>query len=114
MLLDVSERLNVQALLPLKASNVNMKLLRKAREALSFTEEEIRLLEIKEVDDQYRWSTSGQEKVGSVDIELGDYLTGKIVEALTALDKAEDLNSIQSDLYEKFVLNKEQIDEKTN
>lgn len=109
VMLSVPDRLNAQGLLPLKASNFNKKLIREAKEILSFNDGELKLLEIQEVGTQIRWSSAGEKEIGEVEIELGPYAAGKIAEALKALDKAEDLTDTQDNLYEKFVNNKEQL-----
>jgi hypothetical protein len=107
MKLTASERLNASSLLPEKGNFANLKILRKAREALSFNEEEVKFLEPKTEGNQIRWSAAGAEALGEVDVDLGESATGMIVTALTKLNDTEDLTDLSMSLYEKFVLNKE-------
>ena len=55
MQLTVLERMLIENLLPREANFANHKLLRVARENLSFTEEENRLLQFQQIGDQTRW-----------------------------------------------------------
>ena len=73
MKLSVIERLTLQAMLPEKGSFTNLKLIRVAREALSFTDAEHRLL-------QFRVETVGDQQVSKWNQnQLMDKATGKAV-----------------------------------
>ena len=73
MKLSVIERLTLQAMLPEKGSFTNLRLIRVAREALSFTDAEHRLL-------QFRVETVGDQQVSKWNQnQLMDKATGKAV-----------------------------------
>ena len=94
MLLSVMERLIVMGLLPVKDNYTNLKLLRVARESLSFTEEENKLLNFrtKEVDGKVNTLWSESHLVAKA---TGDRVEGD-VEAQTKLviAKPEDFEMV--------------------
>ena len=97
--LNVLERLLLLNLLPKEGSLVNLKLIRVAREALSFTEEENEQLKFKQEGDQLRWN----EAVGEKEFNLGAVVTKLAVEGLKELDKKEKLTEGHVSLYDKLV-----------
>ena len=101
MKLSVLERLLVLNLLPEKGSFTNLKLMRTAREALSFTEEEHKLLNFQETDGKTRWQDG---VVAEKDIKLGEIVTEIIKKSLKELDQKEELLPQQVELYEKFMI----------
>lgn len=132
MLLSVLERMLLDQVLPREGSIINLKLLREVREGLSFTEEENKLLNIKQDGEQVRWNDVVVDKktgkpvegtpefiqkrydknpddflrepaVGDTEIPIGDNITAVIVKALEELDKAEKLTEGHISLYEKFI-----------
>jgi len=100
MKLNVLERLLLLNLLPAEGSYTNLKLMRKAKENLSFTEEENGLLEFKQEADQVRWKDNAVE---DKEIEIGEIVTQIIVKALKKLNDEEKLKAEHESLYEKFV-----------
>ena len=103
MELNVMERLMCQGLLPQEMNFTNLKLVRKAREALSFTEEENRVLNFKTIGkngEQIKWEDG---RVGEVEIELGEVVTTMIVDALKKLNDGNKLTENHFSLYKKFV-----------
>jgi len=132
MKLNVLERILVLNLLPKEGSFANLKLLRVFREALSFTEEENKLLKFQQIGDQTRWESfvtidketgkpieNGPDLarrlketpeefetkpiVGDKEIFTGEIIFGLIAKALTELNDKEKLDENQFSLYEKFV-----------
>ena len=101
MKLDVVERISVIGLLPEKGSFTNLKLVRVARESLSFTEEESKLLDFQEEDGITRWQDG---VVAEKDIKLGEIVTEIIKKSLKELDQKEELLPQQVELYEKFMI----------
>ena len=102
MKLSVLERITVQGLLPQETNFTNLKLLRIAREALSFNDEELKALQFEEGSE----SGTIQWKDGAVpecDVELGETATLMIVDALKKLDDEKKLTNNHFSLYEKFV-----------
>ena len=100
MELNVLERLVLLNILPKEGDFTTLKLVRKAREVLSFDDLENKRLSFIQDGDQVRWneSTNITKK-----IELGEVMTIKVVETLKKLSKDEKLKEEQFTLYEKFV-----------
>ena len=105
MKLSVMERLTVQGLLPQEANFTNLKLLRIARENLSFSEKELKILNVREGSEPgtIQWD---EGVVSESDIELGETATGMIIDALKKLDGENKLTNNHFSLYEKFVESK--------
>ena len=105
MKLSVLERLLVSGLLPEKGSYTNLKLMRVAREELSFNEKDNKLLAFKQEpgpDGEMltRWN---EGVVPDAEITLGEIVTEMIKKELKALNDKEELKPEQFTLYEKFV-----------
>ena len=100
MELNVLERLLVLNLLPKEGTFTNLKLLRVARENLSFTEEENKVLKFKQENDQIVWIN---DAVDAKEIELGEVVKELIVKELKKLDKEEKLKDEFLSLYSKFI-----------
>ena len=100
MKLNVSERLAVLELLPTSGSFLNLKLVREAREDLSFTEKETQKLEF--VTDA---ATNTVRWVGDIEREFtfGPTIIGMVSEALAARDKKELLEFRHLSIYPKFI-----------
>ena len=100
MKLSVLERLLTQNLLPDKGSYTNLKLMRLAREALSFDEAEHKLLDFQQENDQTKCNDN---VVKDKDIDLGEIVTEMIKKELKSLNDKEELKPEQFTLYEKFI-----------
>ena len=100
MKLNVIERLLIPGLLPEKGTFANVKLLRVARENLSFTDAENKALEFKPNGDKVTWNDGA---VGDCEIAIGEVVTQMIVKKLNELEKAEDLPDNHISVYEKFI-----------
>jgi len=100
MTLNVLERLLLLNLLPAEGSYTNLKLMRKAKENLSFTEDENKLLNFKQDGDSLRWADN---VVPDKEIDIGEIVTQIIVKALKKLSDEEKLKIEHESLYEKFV-----------
>ena len=100
MVLNVLERLLLLNLLPAEGSYTNLKLMRKAKENLSFTEDENKLLAFKHEGEQLLWVDNVVEDKA---IEIGEIVTQIIVKALKKLNDEEKLKAEHESLYEKFV-----------
>ena len=99
MKLNVLERLLTLNLLPAEGSYTNLKLMRKAKENLSFTEDENKLLDFKQEGEQLRWADN---VVPDKEIDIGEIVTQIIVKALKKLSDEEKLKAEHESLYEKF------------
>jgi len=136
MLLSVLERVLLSQALPAQGSFTNLKLLREARETLSFTEEENKELNFRQEGESLQWTglkiinkATGKPVEGSVefvekmvtknpelfeqrlsvedkDFEFGEVVTDLIVKALKDLDDQEKLTNDHLPLYEKFIESK--------
>ena len=100
MELTVKERIVLQGLLPKEANFLTLRLVRKAREELSFNEEEHKELNFVQNDNQIAWNFNA--KVVK-DINLGEIVTGLIVKELKKLDEQNKFTEDHFSLYEKFI-----------
>ena len=103
MELSTLERLMLQSVLPKEGNFTNLKLLRVAKEDLSFTEDELKILQIREVgegaDRKMMWNNGVPDK----NIEFGDTVAGIIKKQLKRLDETNKLTIEHISLYEKFL-----------
>jgi len=102
MKLTVLERLALLNILPKEGNFITLKIVRKLREDLSFSEEEIKRLEFKEDEGRVSWNPREAEKIIK-DIKIGNKANSIIVEILEKLDKEKKLTDQHFTLYEKFI-----------
>lgn len=102
MKLNLSERLNLVAILPAQGSFATLRLIRELKETLSLSEEEIEKYEVKHIDENsIKWnSEKGKEEV---EIKISDFGADLIKKTLRTLDEKNQLKESQFTLYEKFV-----------
>uniref|UniRef100_A0A6M3KQS2 Uncharacterized protein n=1 Tax=viral metagenome TaxID=1070528 RepID=A0A6M3KQS2_9ZZZZ len=102
MELKVYERLVLLAILPKEGNFITLKVVRQLREALSFTEEEIKVLNfVQDVEkEKVTWNQAADKPI---EIKIGEKATEIVVEALKKLDKEQKLTEQHFGLYEKFV-----------
>lgn len=100
MKLSVLDRLVASNLLPTEGSFTNLKLIRVAKETLSFNEKENKLLQFKQTGDQVVWN---QTVVVEKEVEIGEVVSLIIMEALKKLDSEGKLKEEHISLYEKFI-----------
>jgi len=101
MLLNTKERLILIATLPKEGDYTTLKIVRKLREDLSFTEEEHKSLQfVSNPDGLLNWQLSGDR---SVEIEIGAKAKEIIKAALMKLDAEKRLTEDHLGLYEKFI-----------
>lgn len=103
MRLNVLERFGVLGILPAEGSFVSLKIVRKLREDLSFSEEEIKALNMREEDGNIKWDRALEDPSGK-EIAIGEKATDLIVEALKKLDREQKLTDQHYSLYEKFIV----------
>lgn len=133
MKLSVLERLLLLSLLPKEGSFTNLKLVRLAREQLSFNEAENKLLQFQQVGEQATWKDTvivhkdtgkvveggpleidemvkqnpnayeNKPVVEPKEIKIGELVTEIIKKSLKELNEKEQLNEQHISLYEKFV-----------
>jgi hypothetical protein len=107
MILSVKERLVLSMIMEQQAGRADvLKLIRKFREDLSFSEAEIRQINLKQNDDGtgFVWDPDkGVEK----DVPIGEVAMGVIKKQFQKLDREERLMEEHLDLYAKFVPSEE-------
>ena len=105
MILDVHERLALIALLPNEEDYKAMKTMRRAREMLSFTPEEMKTLNMKNdpATQRVTWDT---DKVSEVvkDCPVDEYTTNLFRDELAQLNDKHQLTEQTMSVYEKFVV----------
>ena len=100
MQLKVLDRITLLGVLPEQGDFLTLKIIRKLREDLSFTEQELSDLEIKQSDGRVFWN---QEKDAGAEIQVGEKATDVVVAALKKLDTEKKLTAQHMGLYESFV-----------
>ncbi len=100
MQLNVSERINLLNILPQENDFVTLKIIRKLKDELSFSEEEIKLLNITSNEGRIKWRV---DKSFEKEIEIGEKLTDIIVLELKKLNDSKKLHVTYMSLYEKFI-----------
>ena len=86
--------------MPEKGSFANLKLVREAKEVLSFTDKEHEEYKLKNLPNgSIQWSEDSEKS-----IELGDVVIGLVKAALKKLDEEEALEPRHVSIYEKFAV----------
>lgn len=100
MELNVFDRLILLNILPKEGDFTTLKIVRKMREDLSFTEDEHKALQFTQEDGNIKW-----DKAGDVprQINFGEKATDLIVSTLKKLNTDKKLSEQHFNLYEKFV-----------
>lgn len=97
---NISERLVTLNLLPREGTFANLKLIRVAREKLSFNEAENKALGFHQKGDQLKWNP----KVTALKkIDLGEVVSLMLIDALKKLDTDGKLREEHFSLYEKMI-----------
>jgi len=108
MKLEVAERIAAYNLLPKEGDYAALKVIRRAREVLLFTPQEIEFLEMKSLPgaDGKPSTTWSKEKAKDCvkDIPLDEYITSVIRDALADLNRKKKLSEEYFGVYEKFVV----------
>lgn len=99
MELNVWERMKLLYVLPEKSDFVTLKIARKLREALSFSEEELAELDFHKDGDRVMWNP---QAAIVKEIQIGPKATEIIVAALKAVSEAKELDEQTVMLFEKF------------
>lgn len=102
MKLMVMERILLLGILPNEGNFVTLKIVRKLREDLSFSEEEIKRLSIRQEDERILWNAAAEDPEGA-EIPIGEKAADVVVEALKKLDREEKLTEQLLSVWEKFV-----------
>jgi hypothetical protein len=100
MNLSVYDRLILLNILPKEGDFTTLKIIRKLREDLSFSEEEHAVLQFKQENGSVQWQ---QEADIPKDISIGEKASDVIADVLIRLDKEKKLQDMHYSLYESFV-----------
>ena len=102
MELNVFERLNLLNILPKEGTFITLRIVHQLRDALSFNEEELKVLQFKQDMERgtVQWNSEADKPT---EIQIGEKATDLIVDALKELDKQKKLTDQHFVLYEKFV-----------
>lgn len=102
MKLTVFERIVLLGILPEQGSFLTLRIVRQLREGLSFTETELKALDLKQNGEQVTWNPTAADPEGT-EVIIGEKATDIVVEALRKLDGEGRLTEQHFTLYEKFV-----------
>lgn len=105
MKFTVIERFVLSSILPTEENFATLKLVRKAKESLSFNDIENQKLKIKQEGEQVIWDMEAAFEIDKTvsDVDLGDTVTQLIVDALKKFDQEKKLKDEHFSLYEKFI-----------
>ena len=108
MFLSVKERLMLLSIVPAQGDFLTLKIVRKLREELSFSEEEHSLLQFRQdqASGMTRWSDTGEKQIVK-DVQIGEKAIDIIADGLKKLNDEKKLTMDTMELYEKFVEKKE-------
>lgn len=104
MELNVYDRLILLNIMPKEGDFTTLKIVRKLREDLSFSEDEHKALEFKNENGQVQWKQAGDVPK---EVSIGEKAADLIADVLKKLDKEKKLQEAHYRVYELFV-------EKTN
>lgn len=100
----IGDRLALLSMVPTQGTLTSLRLVRKFREELGFSEEDHEKLNLRVEGKAYRWDDAPAEEFGTKEIGVGKVLRDLILETFTALDSTGKLQLFQVDLYERFIL----------
>lgn len=108
MRLELHERLALLNLLPKKGDYAALKTIRRAREMISFTPEEMAIYELKTIPGpdgkpQTQWNAKKAAEVVK-DVPVDEYTTNLVRNALAEMDRKGELTEDFMSLYDKFVI----------
>jgi hypothetical protein len=99
--LPIRERIDLQSVLPREATYLNMKMVRKLREDLSFSDAEHKKISLKGLPDgSIQWDAS---KKLTKKVEIPDTIVALIRDELKRLDKASKIREEHLSLFDKFI-----------
>ena len=106
--LNLGERFALLGLLPSEGNFATLKVVRKLRESLSLTEEEIKHFEVKQIptsggQSQLTWSV--EKATEEKEFEFGEFAIDMIKTELKKLEEDKKLEDKHFSLYEKFIEN---------
>ena len=101
--LTIGDRITILEMLPPEGNFATLKIVRKLREQLSLTEDEIKKQKVIQIKDKISWQDGNK----TTEMEFGEFAENMIVDALKKLDTDNKLEDKHFGLYEIFVEVKE-------
>lgn len=102
MLLSLKERILLLNILPAEGNIITLRIMQDLRRNLAPTEEEIKSVNLRTVDDKILWDNDFE-----VEVPIGEKATDVIVDSLKKLNRENKLTVQHISLYERFVEKKE-------
>lgn len=105
MKLELHERMALLQLIPPseESSYEGIKAMRRAREILNFTPDELKYYEIKQVGGRYNWNLEkAQSRV--LDAPIEEYIIDLVRRKLSEMERGQKLSEQYLSVYEKFVI----------
>ena len=99
MELGILDRISLLNILPVEGDVVTVRILKKLRADLGFTEEEIKNHKISSAENRVVWEETGYK----VDISIGEKATDIIKDAFKKLDREKKIREEMLPLYETFM-----------
>lgn len=104
MKLEIHERLALLEILPKQGDYAGLQALRKAREIISFTQDEMEFYKMKVGDDK-AWHWDEVRATNRVlDAPIEQYIVETIRKLLSEMDRKHAMTDMYMSLYEKFVV----------
>lgn len=101
MELSIADRLILLSILPQESDIITLKIIRKLKDDLSFSEDELAQIKFKIENDTVSW----EGNVPNKEVSIGEKATDIIVEAFKKLNSQKKLKEEHIYLYDKFVGN---------
>lgn len=100
MELAILDRITLLNILPVEGDVVTVRLLKKLREELGFTEEEIKDHKITSVENRITWEEDGYK----AEVGIGEKATDIIKDAFKKLDREKKIREEMIPLYDTFMM----------
>ena len=101
--LTVRQRIDLQGVLPQKSTFIMMKMLRKVREALSFTDVEHQSIKLKQNEDgSVQWNGIKAKEIVK-EVDFPNTICDLIKKAFKALDEKGEVTDAHVELFEMFM-----------
>ena len=99
MELGIHERIILLNILPVEGDIVTVRIIKKLRTELGFTEKEIKTHKIRSAENQVMWEETGYK----ANIEIGEKATEITREAFKRMDNEKKIREDMIDLYDRFM-----------
>lgn len=104
MKLEVHERIALLELIPSQGSYAELAAIRKAREIISFTQEEIDFFRLTLENKTYNWDQArAAQRV--LDAPMEQYIIETVRKKLSEMESTHTMKEMYMSLYEKFIIN---------